>query len=111
MTITRLKNVRIVDGIHASSKPTDLYIVDQKLARLIPADARIDIDYDLDDHLVMSGGIDLHTHIGGGKVNLARLLWPERSSKRLEEKPWLGPLSASIIGPANKRPAQPVARR
>ena len=24
---------------------------------------------------------------------------------------WRGPLSASIIGPANKRPAQPVARR
>ena len=98
MTITRLKNVRIVDGIHASSKPTDLYIVDQKLARQIPADARIDTDYDLEDHLVMSGGIDIHTHIGGGKVNLARLLWPERSSKSVGEKPWLGPLSAPVPG-------------
>lgn len=27
--------------------------------------------------VVMAGGIDLHTHIGGGKVNLARLLLPE----------------------------------
>ena len=25
----------------------------------------------------MAGGIDMHTHIGGGKVNLARMLLPE----------------------------------
>lgn len=29
---------------------------------------------DLAGALVMAGGIDIHTHIGGGKVNLARLL-------------------------------------
>ena len=27
--------------------------------------------------VVMAGGIDLHTHIGGGKTNLSRLLMPE----------------------------------
>lgn len=27
--------------------------------------------------IVMAGGIDLHSHIGGGKVNLARMLLPE----------------------------------
>ena len=27
--------------------------------------------------VVMAGGIDMHTHIGGGKVNLARMLMPE----------------------------------
>ena len=27
----------------------------------------------LDNHIVMAGGIDMHTHIGGGKVNIARL--------------------------------------
>lgn len=32
----------------------------------------------------MAGGIDPHTHIGGGKVNIARLMWPERHS--LEHK-------------------------
>ena len=25
----------------------------------------------------MAGGIDLHTHIGGGKTNIARMLMPE----------------------------------
>ena len=33
---------------------------------------RIDRSYDVSGQIVMAGGIDLHTHIGGGKVNLAR---------------------------------------
>jgi len=96
MQVTRLRNVRIVDGIHASSKPTDLYIVDQTLARNVPAETKINHDYDLQDHVVMAGGIDIHTHIGGGKVNLARLLWPDRKVRSSDEKPWLGPLSAPV---------------
>src|SRR3546814_18781657 len=27
--------------------------------------------------IVMAGAIDMHTHIGGGKVNIARLMLPE----------------------------------
>jgi formylmethanofuran dehydrogenase subunit A len=96
MRVTRLKNVRLVDGIQTSSKPTELFIVDQTLARKLPPDVRIDSDYDLEDHIVMAGGIDIHTHIGGGKVNLARLLWPERSKRTQEQKPWLEPLSAPV---------------
>jgi formylmethanofuran dehydrogenase subunit A len=98
MRITHLKNVRIVDGIHASSKPTDLYMVGPSLARQIPDGTRIDATYDLDDQIAMAGGIDIHTHIGGGKVNLARLMWPERSAKQTDEKPWLSPLSAPVPG-------------
>ena len=111
--ITRLKNVRLVDGIHASSKPTEIYLVGDRLARNIDPGSRIDADYNMDGHVVMAGGIDLHTHIGGGKVNLARMLWPDRSgwserlsgvggrdkTKRLEDtKPWLAPLSAPVPG-------------
>jgi len=36
-----------------------------------------DQDVDVTGCVVMAGGIDLHTHIGGGKVNLARLLMAE----------------------------------
>ena len=36
-----------------------------------------DQEIDASGCVVMAGGIDLHTHIGGGKVNLARLLMPE----------------------------------
>jgi formylmethanofuran dehydrogenase subunit A len=98
MNVIHLKNARIVDGIHASSKPNDLFIVDQTLARKIPADLRVDSQYDLEGHVVMAGGIDIHTHIGGGKVNLARLLWPQRSEKLDDQKPWLTPLSAPVPG-------------
>ena len=33
--------------------------------------------HDLRGKLVMAGAIDLHTHIGGGKVNIARTMLPE----------------------------------
>ncbi len=33
--------------------------------------------YDLRGKLVMAGAIDLHTHIGGGKVNIARTMLPD----------------------------------
>ncbi|MFM7930428.1 MAG: amidohydrolase family protein, partial [Pirellula sp.] len=68
------------------------------LARKIPPGLRIDSQYDLEDHVVMAGGIDIHTHIGGGKVNLARLLWPQRSEGLDDQKPWLSPLSAPVPG-------------
>ena len=35
------------------------------------------VDIDVRGMVVMAGGIDMHTHIGGGKVNLARTLLPE----------------------------------
>ena len=35
----------------------------------------------------MAGGVDLHSHIGGGKVNLARLLLPEDHRRGIEPLP------------------------
>jgi formylmethanofuran dehydrogenase subunit A len=55
----------------------DLYIDDQRIADAPAADATIDAEYDLRGSVVMAGAIDLHTHIGGGKVNVARTLMPE----------------------------------
>ena len=54
----------------------DIYVVD---GRIVPAapEARVDKEYDVRGRVVMAGGIDLHTHIGGGKVNIARMLMPE----------------------------------
>ena len=42
--------------------------------------------FDAQGHLVMAGGIDLHSHIGGGKVNLARLLLPELQREGLNPR-------------------------
>ena len=57
----------------------DLYIQDGKLVEPAP-DQKIHQIINLDGRIVMAGGIDIHTHIGGGKVNIARLLLAEDHS-------------------------------
>ncbi len=54
----------------------DIYIAD---GRVVPAapEARIVQEYNLRGKVVMAGAIDPHTHIGGGKVTIARTLMPE----------------------------------
>ncbi|MBM3965691.1 MAG: formylmethanofuran dehydrogenase subunit A [Planctomycetes bacterium] len=103
--ITKLRDVRIVDGISkadglgTSEERTDLFLVDGFLSRVLPTGKKVDAEYLLPGRTVMAGAIDLHTHIGGGKVNLARLLMPERSrtqSLANAERPWLGPLSCPV---------------
>ena len=46
-----------------------------------PADLVIDVSR----HIVMSGAIDIHTHIAGGKVNLGRLLSARDHREHVEE--------------------------
>jgi len=55
----------------------DLYLRDGRIVAAPPADERIDKTYDCSGLVVMAGAIDMHTHIGGGKVNIARMLLPE----------------------------------
>lgn len=109
--ITKLRGVRIVDGVAnpdtigtaggvgQSDEKADLYMIDGVLSRVLPAGKRVDAEYSLPGRTVMAGAIDLHTHIGGGKVNLARLLMPERPRAKgamRADKPWLGPLSCPV---------------
>ncbi|WFP48732.1 formylmethanofuran dehydrogenase subunit A [Methylomonas sp. EFPC3] len=55
----------------------DIYIQDGRIVEA-PEDGRpVDREYDLRGKVVMSGAIDMHTHIGGGKGNIARTLLPE----------------------------------
>lgn len=61
-----------VDGVKK-----DLYIVDGKLKSKLPDGEKLTRTYDLKDCIVMAGAIDLHTHIGGGKVNIARTMMLE----------------------------------
>ena len=39
--------------------------------------AKADHEYDVHGRVVMAGAIDPHTHIGGGKMTIARMLMPE----------------------------------
>ena len=55
----------------------DLYISDERITHDPATDVKLDAEYDLRGKVVMAGAIDIHTHIGGGKVNIARTLMPE----------------------------------
>ncbi len=63
-----------------SGEVRDIYVEDGKIAAAKP-DARIDTTYDLKGRIVMAGAIDPHTHIGGGKMTIARMLMPEDHQK------------------------------
>ena len=68
----------IYDPVHrVDGEQQDLYIVDGKLQKKLSNDQKIESTYNLDDCIVMAGAIDLHTHIGGGKVNIARTMMLE----------------------------------
>jgi formylmethanofuran dehydrogenase subunit A len=54
----------------------DTYVEDGQIVAPRP-NARIDEAYDLKGRIVMAGAIDPHTHIGGGKLTIARMLMPE----------------------------------
>ncbi|MCB1955320.1 MAG: amidohydrolase family protein, partial [Rhodocyclaceae bacterium] len=77
MSTLRLSGGRVIDPAHPGSGTVrDVTVQDGRIVDLHP-DAPVDEVIDCGGCLVMAGGIDLHTHIGGGKVNLARLLLPE----------------------------------
>ena len=54
-----------------------LYVRDGRFVKQPTADVKVDKEYDLKGKVVMAGAIDMHTHIGGGKGNIARMLIPE----------------------------------
>lgn len=76
--LIKLTGGRVYDPAHQiDGKVMDIYVRDGRIVER-PSDAEpIDQEYDLRGKVVMSGAIDMHTHIGGGKVNIARLMLPE----------------------------------
>jgi len=59
-----------------SGEVRDIYVEDGKIIAGVP-DAKPDKIYDVRGKVVMAGAIDPHTHIGGGKMTIARMLLPE----------------------------------
>jgi formylmethanofuran dehydrogenase subunit A len=87
MPLIRLTGGRLCDPAAGFSGGVarDLYILNGRIATPRHVNERLnwetiaDRTLDCHDHVIMAGGIDLHTHIGGGKVTLARMLMPESS--------------------------------
>ncbi|MEL0584161.1 MAG: formylmethanofuran dehydrogenase subunit A [Candidatus Thiodiazotropha sp. (ex. Lucinoma kazani)] len=76
--LTKLTGGTLYDPANAiEGKVRDIYIRDGRIASTPPASEPVHRSYALDGKIVMAGAIDLHTHIGGGKVNIARTMLPE----------------------------------
>ncbi len=80
--LTRISGGEIIDPVNARSGPGDLWIEDEKIVDA-PAGRQADRTIDATGCVVMAGAIDIHSHIGGGSVNTARLLLPEQHAAHL----------------------------
>jgi formylmethanofuran dehydrogenase subunit A len=85
--ITHLKNGKLYDPAHNKNGAIeDIYIRDGQIVANPSYAEKIDQTYDLTGKIVMAGAIDMHSHIGGGKVNIARMMLPEfQETKRYTE--------------------------
>lgn len=76
--LIKLSGGKIYDPAHQiDGKVMDIYIRDGRIVSRPRDDETIDQTYSLSGKVVMAGAIDMHTHIGGGKVNIARMMLPE----------------------------------
>lgn len=78
-TLTELRNGRLYDPLQGiDGEVRSIYIgTDGRIAAPPRSADEVREVIDLTGCVVMAGGVDIHTHIGGGKVNLARLMLPE----------------------------------
>ena len=76
--LIKLTGGKVYDPANAiDGEIRDIYIRDDRIVAAPPPGESVHRSYELDGKIVMAGAIDLHTHIGGGKVNVARTLMPE----------------------------------
>src|SRR5262245_34839298 len=86
MTLVKLAGGRIVDPANNRDGVGDLYLRDGRIVADPGPGAKVDQTHDLAGRVVMAGAIDLHSHLCGGKVNLARALLPEEHRADLERR-------------------------
>ena len=84
--LTRIKGGRIYDPVNGvDGAVRDLYIKDERITDKPQGNAKVHESINADGLIVMAGGIDIHTHIGGGKVNIARMMMTEENlAKRVD---------------------------
>ena len=87
MTVIKLAGGRIVDPAKGRNGTVgDLYVRDGRIVADPGPGTRIERTFDLSGRIVMAGAIDIHSHISGGKVNLARTLLPEDHRSDVERR-------------------------
>jgi formylmethanofuran dehydrogenase subunit A len=74
--LTRITGGRIIDPVSVRNGVGDLWVRNERIIEP-PANEAADNTIDASGCVVMAGAIDVHSHIAGGNVILARLLLPE----------------------------------
>ncbi len=96
--LIKLSGGTVYDPVHGiNGEQRDIYIRDGQITRRPATAVDIDKTYDLKGKVIMAGAIDMHTHIGGGKVNIARMMLPEDHRQDLVSRT---PLTRSGCGHA-----------
>jgi formylmethanofuran dehydrogenase subunit A len=76
--LLKLTGGTVIDPAHGvRGEVRDLFVENGRIAANPGPGARVGQEIDVSGMVVMAGAIDLHTHIGGGKVNIARAMLPE----------------------------------
>jgi formylmethanofuran dehydrogenase subunit A len=91
----RLKGGRVIDPVHGRDAMGDVFI---DHGRIVPAprNGREPVDtYDVSGKIVMAGAVDIHSHIAGSNVTMARLLMPELPAVAAEEGVPIAPTPAA----------------
>jgi formylmethanofuran dehydrogenase subunit A len=85
--ITCLKNGRLYDPAQQKNGVLeDIYIAQGRIVAKPSDPSKVKKTFDLSGKIVMAGAIDMHSHIGGGKINIARMMLPEfQESKQYSE--------------------------
>jgi formylmethanofuran dehydrogenase subunit A len=89
--LTKIAGGEIIDPVNGRLGKGDLWIRDEQIVEP-PAGGQADQTIDAAGCVVMAGAIDIHSHIGGGNVNTARLLLPEQHAAHVA-RPAATPLS------------------
>jgi formylmethanofuran dehydrogenase subunit A len=99
MTTRRLRGGRVFDPVNGTAgEVRDLAMRDGRIVALDPREP-VDEEIDASGCVVLAGGIDLHSHIGGSKINFARLLLPEDHRRGIAPLPPSGnPLELASCG-------------
>ncbi len=75
--LIRLKGGRVIDPAHDRDAVGDVFIDDGRIVAAPGNGCAPDETYDVSGKVVMAGAVDVHSHIAGSNVTMARLLMPE----------------------------------
>ena len=90
-----LKGGRVVDPAHDRDETGDLFIDKGRIAAAPRAEQKPDETYDVRGKVIMAGAVDIHSHIAGSKLTMARLVMPELPALAAKEGTPIAPTPAA----------------